>query len=81
MRSPLYGQGYRVAFSLYSEDGKRAADICEFTHGETYLDEKEWVERTTFRNRHDGRLVGPFASSEDAERFIIKTAWFRGSDE
>jgi hypothetical protein len=66
--------------SVYSEDGRRAADICEFGNGETYIDEKEWVEGTTFKNRHSGRLVGPFASPSDAESFIVATAWFRGGD-
>jgi hypothetical protein len=74
----LNGQEYRVAFTLYSEDGKRAAAVCEFSNGETYLDEKEWVEGTTFKNRHSGRLVGPFASPENAESFIVATAWFCG---
>ena len=61
-KSPIQGQEYRSAFKLYSEDGKRAADVLEFRNGETYLDEQEWVEGTTFKNRHSGRLVGPFAS-------------------
>src|SRR6185437_1127821 len=74
----LTGLGYRVAVSVYSEDGKRAADICEFSNGETYLDEKEWVEGTTFRNRHGGRLAGPFNSPEEAEKFIVTTEWFLG---
>jgi len=29
-------------------DGKRAAEVLEFRNGETYLDEKEWFEGTTF---------------------------------
>ncbi|HEY2009849.1 MAG TPA: hypothetical protein VGH23_12720 [Rhizomicrobium sp.] len=78
--SPLLGLEYRSAFTLYSLDGKRAADVLEFSNGKTYLDEKEWVEGTTFKNRHDGRLVGPFASSADAESFIVKTSWFCGTD-
>ena len=53
--------------------------MLEFRNGETFLDEQEWVEGTTFKNRHSGRLVGPFASPEDAEKFILATAWFRGS--
>jgi hypothetical protein len=77
--SPIEGREYRIAFTLYSEDGKRAVDVLEFDNGETYLDEQEWVEGTTFRNRHSGRLVGPFASPEDAETFIVATSWFRGS--
>jgi hypothetical protein len=74
----LYGQEYVVTLTVYSEDGKRAARICEFDNGETYLDEQEWVEGTTFANRHGDRLVGPFKSPEDAKRFILATDWFRG---
>ena len=78
-KSPLQGQEYRSAFKLYSKDGKRAVDMLEFRNGETYLDEQEWVEGTTFKNRHSGSLVGPFASPADAENFIVATPWFRGS--
>jgi hypothetical protein len=63
----LQGQEYRSAFTLYSADGKRAAEALEFRNGETYLDEREWSEAATFKNRHSGQLVGPFASPEDAE--------------
>ena len=80
-RSPLYGQEYRVVTSLYSKDGRRAADVCLFSNGETYLDEKEWVTGTTFKNRHSGRMVGPFSSPLDAEKFIVATSWFSGRDE
>ncbi len=45
---PLAGLDYRVAFSVYSADLKRAVDICEFSNGETCLDEMEWAEGTTF---------------------------------
>ena len=76
--SPLQGQEYRSVFILYSSDGKRAANILELQNGETYLDEQEWVEGTTFKNRHSGKLVGPFASPEVAEKFIVATPWFRG---
>jgi hypothetical protein len=78
-KSPIQGQEYRSAFKLYSADGRRVADVLEFRNGETYLDEQEWVDGTTFKNRHFGRLVGPFASPADAENFIVATAWFRGS--
>jgi hypothetical protein len=77
-KSPIQGQNYRSVLKLYSEDGKRAADVLEFDNGETYLDEQEWVEGTTFKNRHSGSLVGPFTSPADAERFIVATPWFRG---
>jgi len=80
VRSPLYGLEYRVVLNLYNKDAIRHAKVCEFSNGETYLDEQEWVEGTTFKNRHSGRVVGPFASPEDAEDFIIATPWFRGDD-
>ncbi len=66
-KSELYGLNYSVVVRLYS--------------GETYLSEEEWVEGTTFRNRHSGRMVGPFASPKHAESFIIATAWFTGRKE
>lgn len=74
----LKGMDFRVVFSVFSEDGKRAADICVFSNGETYLDEKEWVQGMTFKNRHGGSLVGPFKSTEEAEKFIVSTDWFIG---
>ena len=80
-KSPIAGQEYRVVFSLYSIDGKRAADVCEFRNGETYLAEKEWAEGTTFKNRHNGSMVGPFASPDEAEKFIVATDWFCGRSE
>ena len=76
----LQGQEYRSAFTLYSADGNRAAYVLEFRNGETYLDEREWLEGTTFENRHAGNLVGPFSSPEDARKFIVATSWFRGDD-
>ncbi len=78
-KSALQGQKYRSLFTLYSKDGKRSADVLEFESGKVYLDEAEWVEGTTFENRHGGNLVGPFASSEDAEKFIVATSWFNGA--
>ncbi len=79
--SPLTGQEYRVAFILYSLDAKRAAEVRVFANGETYLSEEEWVEGTIFKNRHSGRMVGPFASPEAAEKFIVATAWFCGGND
>ena len=80
MSKSLYGREYRSVFKLYSTDGKRGVDVMEFDNGETYLDEMEWVEGTTFKNRHGDKLVGPFASPKEAESFIISTQWFRGHD-
>ena len=34
-KSPLHGLEYRVAFNLYSEDGKRGVEVREFRNGET----------------------------------------------
>jgi hypothetical protein len=76
--SPLEGQEFRVAFSLYSADGQREVEVREFHTGQTYLVEREWVEGTTFADRHSGRMVGPFASRKAAEKFIAATAWFCG---
>jgi hypothetical protein len=77
---PLDGTMYRVATTLYSSDGKRSAEVRVFTNGETYLLESEWAEGTIFRERHEGRMVGPFPSSKHAEQFIIATSWFNGAD-
>ena len=79
--SRLHGLEYEVAFKLYSEDGKREVEVREFSNGETYLVERDWVEVTTFNDRHGGRMVGPFVSPEAAERFIVATAWFCGRKE
>lgn len=79
-RSSLKGRTYTVAFILYSLDGKRAAEVRSFDNGETYISEEEWVQGTTYENRHGGRIVGPFPSPDDAEAFIVKTAWFCGAD-
>ncbi|MGN6516719.1 MAG: hypothetical protein ACTHLR_12875 [Rhizomicrobium sp.] len=76
----LQGAEYRVAFNLYSEDGKREVEVREFRNGEIYLVEREWVEGTTFEDRHAGQMVGPFASPQAAEKFIVATAWFCGRD-
>lgn len=74
------GSQYRVACTLYSKDGKRCAEVREFSNGETYLLEIDWVEGTTFAQRHAGWLVGPFTSPTHAERFIVATSWFNGTE-
>lgn len=78
MSSPLHNQPYRSIATLYSVDGKRAVEMLEFSESGTYLDEREQVAAEVFENRHGGNLVGPFASPEQAEEFIVATAWFRG---
>jgi hypothetical protein len=32
----------------------------------------------TFKDRHSGKMVGPFASPEAAEKFIVATPWLCG---
>ena len=76
----LSGTQYRVTCTLYSKDGKRCAEVREFSNGETYLLESEWVEGTTFAERHAGRLVGPFATPTAAEHFVVATPWFNGTE-
>lgn len=76
---PIAGVEYHVTATLYSSDGKRSVEIREFSHGDTYLLESEW-DKETFRERHDGSLVGPFVSPKRAEKFIISTNWFRGQN-
>lgn len=76
----LDGAMYRVTCTLYSSDGKRVAEVREFDNGETYILESEWVEETTFKERHEGVLVGPFALPKHAERFIVATPWFNGTE-
>ncbi|MBH0239037.1 hypothetical protein [Methylobrevis albus] len=76
----LDGTMFRVAGTLYSRDGRRAVELREFSNGETYLLESEWVEGDVFRDRHGGRLVGPFTSPDHAEQFIVGTPWFNGTE-
>ena len=78
--SSLNGLEYRVAFNLYSDDGKREVEVREFSNGKTYLVEREGVEGTTFNDRHGGSLVGPFTSPAEAEEFVVATAWFSGRE-
>jgi hypothetical protein len=75
----LQGLEYRTAFTLYSEDGNREVEVREFSNGETYLVERERI-GATFRDRHSGSMVGPFASPKKAEAFIVATQWFQGRD-
>lgn len=77
--SSLDGLEFHVAFSVYSEDGKREVEVREFSNGETYVVEREWIEGDTFGDRHGGRMVGPFGSPTAAETFSVGTRWFTGA--
>ena len=80
-RSSLHGLKFRHAFTLYAQDGERAVEVREFENGETYLIEKERIEGDVYKDRHSGKMVGPFVSTEQAERFIVTTPWFLGRGE
>ena len=77
-KGSIDGMEYRVEKTLYSLDGKRAAEVREFSNGDVFLLESDWVEGVTFAPRHSGRLVGPFACPQKAEQFIVATSWFAG---
>jgi hypothetical protein len=72
---------FRVSFTLYSKDGNREVEVREFRNGETYIVERERANDGTFEDRHSGNMVGPFASPEKAESFIVATKWFQGLDQ
>ena len=78
--SSLRGLSYRVMFKLYSENAEREVEVREFSNGQTYLVERDRIEGDAFEDRHSGRMVGPFASPEEAEKFIVATPWFCGRD-
>ena len=78
--APLAGSEYRVAFNLYSADGKREVEVRKFRDGQVYLVERERFDGAAFADRHGGRMVGPFNSTDDAEKFIVATPWFHGDD-
>ena len=73
----LDGQQFGVAFNLYSKDGLREVEVREFRMGQTYVVEREQLDGA-FVDRHSGRMVGPFATPEEAENFIVATDWFCG---
>ena len=76
----LDGTMFRARATLFSGDGRRSAEVREFTNGEIYLLESERVDDGESVARHEGRLVGPFPSPEDAERFVVATSWFKGDE-
>lgn len=78
-KGPQPGDSFRVVRLLYSEDGRRGAEVREFSNGQTYLLEMEQTEPGRYAERHEGRLVGPFDSPEQAERFVTTTPWFTSS--
>lgn len=79
--SSMRGCRYRVSSTLYSLDASRSAALLdfEFFRG-TYIREQEIAAGGEYLDRFDGALVGPFQSPGAAERFIVSTAWFTGSE-
>jgi hypothetical protein len=69
---------YRVAFYVYSSDGKRGAEIRERRVGTAYFVDREWVEGTTFRDVGHGEEIGPYHSTKAAEAAAVSRPWFNG---
>jgi hypothetical protein len=67
---------YRVAFCLYTKDGKRSVEVRERRDGRTYFVEREWIEGTTFKDLNPGEEIGPYDSPEAAEAAAISRPWF-----
>ena len=79
--TPSNSLEYRVAFCLYSQDGKRCSEVRERRDGATYFVDRVWVEGTTFKDRGRGEEVGPYQSLEAAEAAAVSRPWFhRGED-
>lgn len=74
-KPPTDGDEYRVVSQLYSDDGLRSVEIRLFASGPTYIVERETI-AGVLADRHDGAMVGPFASPEQAELFVRATSWF-----
>jgi hypothetical protein len=66
---------YRVAFCLYSADGKRSVEVRERSDGRAYFVERVWIEGTTFRDL-SGDEIGPYETPEAAELAAISRPWF-----
>jgi hypothetical protein len=66
---------YRVAFCLYTADGKRSVEVRERRDGGAYYVERVWVEGTTFRDR-TGEEIGPYETPEAAEAAAVSRGWF-----
>ena len=54
--STWIGPRFGPPSSSIARDGKRAAEVREFSNGQTYLLESEWVSGTTYEERHGGRM-------------------------
>ncbi|MGY4496565.1 hypothetical protein ACVWYH_000492 [Bradyrhizobium sp. GM24.11] len=67
---------YRVAFCLYSADGKRSVEVRERSDGRAYFIERAWVEGTTFRDLNTGDEIGPYETPEATELAAISRPWF-----
>jgi hypothetical protein len=49
--APSENSEYKVAFCLYSVDGKRGVEVRSRSDGRACFVEREWVEGTTFEDR------------------------------
>ncbi len=71
---------YKVAFCLYSADGKRSVEVRLRRDGLAYFVEREWAEGTTFNDRGSGEEIGPYENVEAAEIAAINRPWFSGHE-
>jgi hypothetical protein len=79
--APSNSPEYRVAFCLYSPDGKRCSEVRERRDGTTYFVDRVWVEGTTFKDRGRGEEVGPYQSLRAAEAAVVSRPWFNRSED
>jgi hypothetical protein len=59
--APSNSPEYRVAFCLYSPDGKRCSEVRERRDGTTYFVDRVWVEGTTFKDRGAAKKSAPIS--------------------
>jgi hypothetical protein len=76
---PSVGPESRVAFCLYSVDGKRGVEVRERSDGRAFFVEQVWVEGTTFKDRSPGEEIGPYETLEAAEAAAVSRPWFSGN--
>ena len=72
---------HRVAFNLYSRDGKRGVEVRERRDGSWYFVDQEWVQGTTFKYRGVAEENGPFETSDAAEAAAVVRHWFNHGDD
>jgi hypothetical protein len=72
--------GHRVAFSLYSRNGRRGIDVHVRDDGQAFYVEREHVEGAVWKDREGRPAVGPYGSLQAAEAAAIVSPWFTGGE-